>query len=856
MDWVQSFKFEKGKIGLTWQLFGDGKIQKNKFLTKNKVMMVSLLMLLLASSVLTMSISFANAAVPTQTYAYIAANPNPIGVNQPLQVSMWLADPPPTASGAEGDRWIGFTVTITKPDGTTETRGPYNSDAVGGAYFTYYPAMTGTYKFQMHYPGGQTMTGWSFFTGPFDNTYLASDSAPYSVTVQQSPIENPPQAPLPTSYWTRPVNGENHLWSQVSSNWLMPAWDSMSRSFDAGFAVSPEGTAPNTAHILWTKALCFGGLVGGVYETAFFHDGRSYEYWFQPPVIISGRLYYNDVYGQEGSTYGSGTAQPTGWNSFSCVDMQTGETLFTIPDEYISFGQIYNYVSPNQAGAHAYLWGITATGDYKMYDAWSGKWILTIANVTGGVQTFGEDGSLINYNIANGKITCWNSSKAIGPLAPTGSEAWQWRPYTYAGQTIDGNKGIEWSVAARGGETENIAPVFGQAGMFDGQGNILSMVNGIDFYAYRMSDGAFQYKSTLQPPTGIPARESLSGIASFLNTYEFDGTYYEFVKATLQWVAYDVRTGAVKWVTESYANPWSMYGTSVVVAYGKFYAGGYGGDLNCYDNNNGELLWTYKTGSAGFQTPYGFWPIYSGLTVCDGKVIFTTSEHGNGVETLYTGEKYYVVDAETGANVWNISGWFEQGAIADGKLVSHNCYDNEVYCFGQGPTATTVSITGSGNALTIVGSVSDQSAGAKQLVEDGLFNVVPVVSDAYMSPWMEYLYMQKPEPTNAVGVTVKLTAIDPDCNTIDIGSTTTDLNGNYGLAWNPTDEGTYKITATFEGTNAYYGSEDTTYLTVGKSSSVNDSATAAGTDSTLIIGIAVIALIIAVVAIIFAMRKR
>jgi hypothetical protein len=810
------------------------------------------LILLLSLSALTLSVSFVNAAVPTPTYAFIAANPNPIGVNQPLQVSMWLADPPPTAAGAGGDRWQGFTVTITKPDGTTETKGPFNSDAVGGAYLTYYPSMTGVYTFQMHYPGGQTMVGFSFFTGPFDNTYLASDSKVYSVTVQQAPIQNPPQTPLPTSYWTRPINGENHDWSKIGSNWLMPAWNSMSRSFDAGFAITPEGTAPNTAHILWTKEIAFGGQVGGVYGTAFFHDGRSYEYFFKPPVIIAGRLYYNDVYGNEGSNFGSGTAQPTGWNSFSCVDMENGETIFTIPNESIEFGQIYNYVSPNQAGAFAYLWSSLGT-DYKMYDAWSGKYILTIANVTGGVQTFSSDGSLINYNIAvnptNNKnyITCWNSSKAIPPLPGGGANDWMWRPWTFAGQTLDGNRGIEWSVPASNDPGENIAPLFGQAGLFDNEGNILSMANGVDFYAYSMKDGSFKYKSTLQPPTDIPAKESLTGIASFLNTYEFGGTYYSFVKATLQWVAYDVKTGQVKWVTDPLTNPWAMYGTSVVVAYGKFYAGGYGGDLNCYDDANGKLLWTYSTGSAGFQTPYGFWPIYSGLTVADGKIFFTTSEHGNGVEPLYTGEKLYVVDAQTGQSVWNVNGWFEQGAIADGKLVTHNCYDNQLYTFAKGPSATTIDVkndvVSKGSSIMIQGSVTDQSPGAKD---------TPAIADADMSKWMAYLYMQQICPDNARGVKVTLSAVDSSGNSQTIGDVTSDSTGNYAMMWTPPAEGTYTITATFSGTASYYGSSAQTAVGVSAASS---SSSSASLDQYIIAGTVLILIAIVIVGLLLLRKK-
>ncbi len=822
--------------------------QKNKFLTRNKTITIALV-LLLTLSALSITMSFSNAAVPTQTYAFIAANPNPIGVNQPLQVSMWLADPPPTAAGAGGDRWIGYTVTITKPDGTTETKGPYNSDAVGGAYITYTPNQVGVYTLQMHYPGGQTMTGFSFFTGAFDNTYLASDSNVYSFTVQQNPIENPPLVPPTTDYWTRPIGGDNYLWAPVLSNWLMPAWDSMSRSFDAGFAIQPEGTSPNTAHILWTKEMCFGGIVGGVQGTNFFHDGRSYEYWFKPPVIISGRLYYNDIYGQEGSVYQSGAAQPTGWNSFSCVDMETGETLFTIPNETISFGQIYNYVSPNQAGAHAYLWS-TAGTNYKMYDAWSGKYILTIANVTGGVQTFSSDGSIMHYSIAAGKLTCWNSSRAIPPLPGGGANDWMWRPYTWAGQTLDGNRGIEWSVSTKGGAGENIAPLFGQAGLFDGQGNILSMENGVDFYAYSMKDGSFQYKSTLQPPTDIPARASLTGIASFLNTYEFDGIYYSFVKATLQWIAYDVRTGQVKWITDPLTNPWGMYGTSVVAAYGKFYAGGYGGDLNCYDITNGDLLWTYSTGSAGFQTPYGFWPIYSGLTISDGKVIFTTSEHGNGVSTQYTGEKYYVLDAQTGQEVWKLNGWFEQCAIADGKIVSHNCYDNQLYCFGKGPSATTVAApltaVTAGTAMMITGTVTDQSPGQAG---------TPAVSDADQAAWMEYLHMQKTMPC-PTGVQVQLTAVAADGSSIDIGTVTSDANGMFKKAWTPTTEGEYTIVASFSGTESYGGSFAETAAVVTAAAAVAEPQTTAGTSLDIYIIVATIVILIAIALATLVLRKK
>jgi hypothetical protein len=325
----------------------------------------------------------------------MAVNPSPIGVNQPLQVSFWLSDPPPTAAGIGGDRWIGFAVTITHPDGKVEKRNPVNSDAVGGAYFTYYPTTSGNYTFKMHYPG-QTIVASYFDFGTFtyktiNNTYMPTDSNEAVVVVQQDPILNPPMTPLPTSYWTRPISGMNLQWSQVSGNWLMTAWNYTGRGFDSGPAFCGEGTSPNSAHILWTKPMTFGGLVGGQDGVTAFTDGRSYEYYFKPPVVISGRLYYNTIAAEEPRTTGE-----MGNLGIVCVDMKDGSTIFTIPNQTLSFGQIYTYNSPNQAGALAYLW----TNNWRMYDAWTGNYILSLTGVPSGTTTIGSDGSIIIYNLA------------------------------------------------------------------------------------------------------------------------------------------------------------------------------------------------------------------------------------------------------------------------------------------------------------------------------------------------------------------------------------------------------------------------------------------------------------------------
>src|SRR3989304_4132140 len=87
------------------------------------------------------------------TYAYLAVSPNPVGQGQSVFLVMWLHTAPYTADGIAGDRWRGFTVEITRPDGTTEKKGPYISDPTGSIFTLYTPTQTGTYTFVFKYPG-------------------------------------------------------------------------------------------------------------------------------------------------------------------------------------------------------------------------------------------------------------------------------------------------------------------------------------------------------------------------------------------------------------------------------------------------------------------------------------------------------------------------------------------------------------------------------------------------------------------------------------------------------------------------------------------------------------------------------
>ena len=86
------------------------------------------------------------------TWAYISVQPNPIGVNQPVFVTMWIDKVPPMATGPWGPRWHGMEVKITEPDGTTQNLGPFDSDSVGGAWTQFTPDQVGNLHIRFYLP--------------------------------------------------------------------------------------------------------------------------------------------------------------------------------------------------------------------------------------------------------------------------------------------------------------------------------------------------------------------------------------------------------------------------------------------------------------------------------------------------------------------------------------------------------------------------------------------------------------------------------------------------------------------------------------------------------------------------------
>ena len=203
-------------------------------------------------------------------------------------------------------------------------------------------------------------------------------------------------------------------------------------------------------------------------------------------------------------------------------------------------------------------------------------------------------------------------------------------------------------------------------------------------------------------------------------------------------------------------------------------------DGHCYAWNatTGALVWNWWAGPAGYNTVYNSWPFKTVELVADGKVYLNGGHTYN--PPLFRGSHAYALNATTGETIWSINSFCESNspvvAAADGVLTLPNAYDNLLYAYGTGLSATTVDAPSAaitlGSSLVIRGTVTDQSPGQTCLGIPAAGT--PAISDASMGDWMNYLYGQQPIPTNATGVHVSLDVIDANNNFRHIGDVTSD----------------------------------------------------------------------------------
>ncbi len=515
---------------------------------------------------------------------------------------------------------------------------------------------------------------------------------------------------------------------------------------------------------------------------------------------------------------------------------------------------------------------------WEMLDGFTGETITYIANTTQtetrpgqvnaqgqptaittgatGTAVYGTDGSILRYNIVNLGSTAspkyylqvWNTSAGTMPSSQLGTGLWQWRP---AGGTFGGANAYLGTLAynyVHDGRTfyslnASIPSILGTRNAVSNQTGSISVikqdeymiVSSLGFNNGTNTAPGFYMKISLVPGqegTLLASKEFVPPSMADGETVSLTGIYPDdgmilFQKArTTERFGYSMDTGQLVWTSQPEVQ-FQYYGMSQNYYNHTLYSSGYGGVITAYDVKTGQVLWQYYPESISTESAYGGVYPTAVVMINEGKLYTVSGEH-SPTQPLFRGPNLRCLDASTGKEIWKILGFFggmspssSNIIMADGVLVGLNYFDNQLYAFGKGPSGTTVTTQDDastlGNKVTIKGTVTDQSPVGRRNINDVLqtpLKDTPAISDQDMTAWMEYLFMQQAKPTNAMGVDVSLSAIDPNGNSVPIGTTTSDINGNYAISYQPEVPGTYQIIANFAGTKAYGPSSATTYLTV------------------------------------------
>jgi outer membrane protein assembly factor BamB len=762
--------------------------------------------------------------------------------------------------------------------------------------------MTGTYTFKFTYPDqkytwNSSQGGNNAYTGV---TFLGA-TATATLTVQQDIVQPTADSPLPTEYWTRPIYGEDYNWYTMGSHWLgntasgyAPGANQFGTFQQSGMSLwQQSGTGPDSSHIVWTAPFEDGGVVGGIntgITGSTFYSGGSYEGRFQNALIIDGRLYYKAPLSDQVST------SATGGGAYTCRDLRTGEIIWTNDNINPSFGELLSYESPNQHGVipNGYLFQVLGT-TWTAYDSLTGKWLFNLTNVpAGGVIAYTTQGEIVkyilNYNVATktGSLALWNWTAAdqVPAGGPgTGTNYLQYRP---VGKNIDTSKAFSWNktitadltgtVSSQAptiqyvlpgdvllGTTPSIAP------------GVLSLRGTVDPYqvwALSLQDGSqgsLVWRKSYSPPAGNMT----------VNLGPLDPVNRVWTTTTaedMQYQGYSLTDGGKLWETHETIRPMQFFssgsgaGQRSTTAYGNIYTQGFGGEMLAFDAKTGALLWRFNDTDSGVDTSWGLMPLFIGA-IADGKIYAFNNEHSPN-SPLYKGYNIYCINATTGQEIYKMLSWSGQTGgqglstqiLADGTLVYYNYYDNQLYAVAKGPSQTSVTaspkVSNNGDKVLVEGNVFDISAGTKQNEQAARFPTgVPAVSDASQSAWMEYVYMKQERPTNATGVPVTISIIDPNGNYQVVGTATSDANGAFALPFTPQIEGQYVVYATFAGTGSYYGSHAETAIFVDQAAATQApaaTATPSAADLYFIPAVAgiVVAIFIAAVAIMLVLRKK
>jgi outer membrane protein assembly factor BamB len=873
--------------------------------TSQKSLVLILLLLTSTIAVSALSISATSAQSQLKTYAFVGATPNPVGVGQQTVIRLGITD----QLAAPKYGWTGLKVTIIKPDGTNETLGPYTSDATGGTYAVYTPTVAGNYTLQSFFPqqtnpaavsaGGRSV--------PAGTIMLASQSEAVTLVVQSEPIQGYTSQSLPSEYWSRPINNQYQSWQAIGGNWL-PASNNAQTYNRIAYG---NDYAPQAPHVLWSRPITSGGLVGGA-ESPYTGDitndrvtiGDAYQGKFLGSVIMLGNLYYDEY------------ASTSKVHEITCVDLHTGQTQWSktlLNNLTLTRGQLMQWNSINVVGTYPYLWATanaatlpllglnsSAGTTWCAFDPFTGSFVYAIYGVPSGSTAYGANGEILIYtvNTAKGLMTMWNSTNIplLCNLPEVGStDIQQWVPEGKivngtgpAGTTLNG-KPASYSLTPTGyaGYMWNVTIPKNLPG------SVISVMDdriiggtysysGVSLWGLSIkpeSAGQLLFSKTWSPPADWTAGNVT--IAWQAASDQAAGGIVVFgEKETRQDYAFSAETGEYLWASDShdYLDFYTMGlgGTSarsVAQVYdGKFYTAGYAGILYCHDAKTGNLLWSYTANNPeAAGSAFSTWPLYP-MFITDGMIYVIHTEHSGYEQSLPPDAPVICLNATTGQLIWRADGllrgthWGGYPIIGDSIIAAMNTYDEQIYAIGRGPSSTTVEapMTGAtvGNSIMIRGIVNDVSPGTQQAAIALRFpNGVPAVSDGNMTGWMQYVYQQASKPTDVKGVPVTISVVDANGNYRTIGTAISDASGTYSFAWSPDIAGTYTVTATFTGSASYYGSSaETAFVAEPPQATAAPQATQAPSIADqyflpAVIGI-IIAIIIVGLATILALRKR
>jgi hypothetical protein len=787
-----------------------------------------------------------------KTYAYIGATPNPVAVGEEVLVHLGISE----ALQITQDKWFGLTVTVTKPDGTTQTLGPFNTDSTGGTGTILVPDQEGTYKLQTHFPaqwynystndlflGQQTVRCY----------YESSDSEVLTLIVGAEASQFWPGFSLPTEYWSRPIDSQIREWYSVSGSWLSPG------SYGGAEALGQDD-APETAHIIWQKQLQIGGLAGGtgISEPAAVFPGDAYEGKFSNSLVIMGVLIYQkfDSVGESVTTGGTnliGAKKVDNW--IVAVDIHTGETLWekalydpngnrVVPQ----YGQVMYWKSFNTQGVYPILFcGVSggffggASSTLEAFDPYTGRWLFEYQNMPSGTRMYGPNGEIIIYTLNQqaGYMTIWNSSSVIDAYWGTTENSPMFGSYQPQGKIINATGKCPVTYATPfgyNGYTHNITIPKGLLGSAQliypddvivgyqrletsGMFTVVTL-NDAPFVLWGIDakTGALKFNKTIAAPAGNVTLSVSTGSQD-------DRVIVIWSKELRQFWAYSIDNGNLVWgptPAQNYLDIFAMYPR---IYNHILYSNGMSGIMYAYDAKTGNLLWNYTYKDPWSETLWSdYWSSLRPRIIADGKIYLGQSEHSVN-QPQPRGAPFVCLNATTGEVIWQIAGLFRQtdwggsAVMGDSIIATMDSYNQMVYAIGKGATATTVSAPDTsveyGKAVTIKGTVTDVSPGtADEKIKLRFPNGVAAVSDDSMSDWMLYVYKQFNRPTNASGVQVSINVIDSNGNYRTIGTTTSSPEGFFSYTWTPDISGEYKVYAVFEGSNGYYGSRAENAFTV------------------------------------------